>query len=242
MPTPARFSSVGMSRNLNYLVCVILLIGSVNSATPTRPSFISSATFSMSSTTYSESHIPRRPTSLFFREDTDPAVKVQDLSSMTNNKKSARRKQPTDFKSRMKRILVQQQSSGSKAQTHPSTKKNTWRPENVRMAVSLEDFSKEIEEGRKMNKLIVVRFFATWCKTCHALRPSYDKLASANLETIFLDVPVTDTNANLHQGLGVPSVPYSHIYHPEKGLVEETKLSRKTLAEFGELIEKYTMM
>jgi len=84
--------------------------------------------------------------------------------------------------------------------------------------------------------------FHYFVQTCHALRPSYDKLASANLETIFLDVPVTDTNANLHQGLGVPSVPYSHIYHPEKGLVEETKLSRKTLAEFGELIEKYTMM
>ncbi|KAL7473190.1 hypothetical protein ACHAXS_013625 [Conticribra weissflogii] len=93
-----------------------------------------------------------------------------------------------------------------------------------------------------MNKLVVVRFFATWCKTCQALRPSYDKLASTNPDAIFLDVPVTDTNTNLHQGLGVPSVPYSHIYHPEKGLVEETKLSRKTLAEFGELIEKYATM
>lgn len=218
---------------------MILLNGSANSATATRPSFICSPTFSMSSTTYSESHIPRRPTSLFFRDDADPAVKVHDLSSMTNNKNSTRRKQPTDFKSRMKRILVQQ---GSKTQTHPSTKKNTWRPENIKMAVSLEDFSKVIEEGREMNKLVVVRFFATWCKTCHALRPSYDKLASTNPDAIFLDVPVTDTNTNLHQGLGVPSVPYSHIYHPEKGLVEETKLSRKTLAEFGELIEKYATM
>lgn len=43
----------------------------------------------------------------------------------------------------------------------------------------------------------------------------------------FLEVPVTNENANLHQGLEVPSLPYGHIYYPEAGLVEEMKISKK---------------
>ena len=65
-------------------------------------------------------------------------------------------------------------------------------------------------------------------------------MASANPDVIFLDVPVTEANANLHQGLRVQSVPFGHIYHPEKGLVEETKLSRKTFFEFEGLVKKYS--
>ena len=38
---------------------------------------------------------------------------------------------------------------------------------------------------------------------------------------------MTNDNANLHQGLGVPSLPYGHIYYPEAGLVEELKISKK---------------
>jgi hypothetical protein len=65
-------------------------------------------------------------------------------------------------------------------------------------------------------------------------------MAATNPDTIFLDVPVTETNANLHKGLGVETVPYSHIYHPELGLVEETKLSRETFSEFVDLVEMHS--
>ena len=51
----------------------------------------------------------------------------------------------------------------------------------------------------------------------------------------FLDVPVTNHNANLHQGLEVPSLPYGHIYYPDAGLVEEMKISKRY---FPELVKK----
>ena len=65
------------------------------------------------------------------------------------------------------------------------------------------------------------------------------KMAATKPETIFLDVPVTESNTNLHKGLGIESVPFAHVYHPERGLVEETKLSRETFSEFTDLVEKH---
>ena len=56
---------------------------------------------------------------------------------------------------------------------------------------------------------------------------------------ILVEVPVTDKNANLHQGLGVPSLPYGHIYHPEGGLVEELKIHRRQFPKFAKVVHSY---
>ena len=58
-------------------------------------------------------------------------------------------------------------------------------------------------------------------------------------DVLFVDVPVTPENANLHQGLEVPSLPFAHIYHPDGGLVEEMKLSRKYFATFAKTLKSY---
>ena len=56
---------------------------------------------------------------------------------------------------------------------------------------------------------------------------------------MFIDVPATASNANLHQGLAVPSLPYGHIYYPSSGLVEEQKLSRKYFSHFAYVLQTY---
>jgi hypothetical protein len=81
--------------------------------------------------------------------------------------------------------------------------------------------------------------FFTW-QTCHAIRPIFDKAASSNPQAIFVDVPVLESNSNLHQGLGVKSIPFGLIFHPEEGLIEEKKLSRKTFSEFEGLIKMHS--
>lgn len=83
------------------------------------------------------------------------------------------------------------------------------------------------------------RIFTPHHQLCHSLRPAFDKLASMHPNAIFVDVPVTDTNANLHQGLNIDSVPYAHVYSPTESLVEETKLSRKNFSEFAGLVGKH---
>ena len=136
---------------------------------------------------------------------------------------------PSNFQSRMKNLVVQQRKKKNSI--------SSYRPSNIQNVISLEDFSNVIEKGRDENKVVVVRFIASWCKTCKFLRPHFDKAASSNPSVIFVEVPVLENNSNLHQGLGVESVPFGHIYHPTKGLVEETTLSRKTFGAFVDLIK-----
>ena len=58
-------------------------------------------------------------------------------------------------------------------------------------------------------------------------------------EIKFVQVPVLPENTNLHQGLGVKSVPFVHVYHPTEGLIEERKLTRKYLPGFHKLLQDY---
>jgi hypothetical protein len=55
----------------------------------------------------------------------------------------------------------------------------------------------------------------------------------------FVEVPLTKETAYIHEGLGVPSVPFGHIYHPEVGLVEEMKINKKVFKEFRETLDDY---
>lgn len=71
------------------------------------------------------------------------------------------------------------------------------------------------------------------------MAPYFYKLAQTYKDIQFVEVPVTDKNANLHQGLGVPSLPYGHIYHPSGGLVEELKINRKHFSKFAKVVHSY---
>ena len=110
----------------------------------------------------------------------------------------------------------------------------------MRTSETLDEFANIIDEGRRDGKVVVARFHASWCKTCHAIKPAFDRVAISHPEVIFVDVPVLESNTNLHQGLGVTSIPFGHIYHPRKGLVEEKKLSRNTVTMFEDLIKEHS--
>lgn len=55
----------------------------------------------------------------------------------------------------------------------------------------------------------------------------------------FVEVPVQENNVNLHQGLGVPSLPYAHIYSPTAGLVEELRMVKGQFKNFQTIVETY---
>uniref|UniRef100_A0A7S4T142 Thioredoxin domain-containing protein n=1 Tax=Ditylum brightwellii TaxID=49249 RepID=A0A7S4T142_9STRA len=110
-------------------------------------------------------------------------------------------------------------------------------PPNVQTVRTLEEY-KKVVAGEK-DRLVVVRFFATWCKACKAITPAFFHLANKYPNVSFVDVPVTEKTADLHQGLGVPSIPFAHIYHPQGGLVEELKMSRKHFPRFEQALHSY---
>jgi hypothetical protein len=55
----------------------------------------------------------------------------------------------------------------------------------------------------------------------------------------FVEVPLTPSTKVLHEALEVPSLPWTHIYHPDAGLVEERKVSKKFIEEVRSALRCY---
>ena len=73
------------------------------------------------------------------------------------------------------------------------------------------------------------------------MQSSFMGMAKTYDQVKFVQVAVTDENVNLHAGLGVPSVPYVHLYYPggTGGLAEEGKFTRKDLERFRKVLDDY---
>lgn len=134
-----------------------------------------------------------------------------------------------DFQDRMRQLVT--------PKTRRKSRTDSPRHPNVRVVRTLAEYKEVV--GDETDKLVVVRFYATWCKACKAMAPLFYRLASTYKDTVFVEVPVTDKNAALHQGLGVPSLPFGHIYHPKAGLVEELKINRKFFSEFAHTVKAH---
>lgn len=89
------------------------------------------------------------------------------------------------------------------------------------------------------DKIVCVRFYAPWCRACRAVAGKFRKLARDNRGVKFVEVPLTKENAYLHQGLGVPSLPFAHVYSPKSGLVEERSINKKEFSSFQRTLETY---
>ena len=55
----------------------------------------------------------------------------------------------------------------------------------------------------------------------------------------FVEVPLTRENSYLHEGLGIKTLPFAHIYEPCVGLVEEKKISKLFFRDFKTCLKTY---
>lgn len=126
-------------------------------------------------------------------------------------------------------------SSSSSTTTEPTRKTNT-KPEEV---LTIQEYKSIVAD--EQDQIVCVRFYAPWCKACKAVQQPFRKLCRENPSVKFVEVPLTKENAFLHEGLGIPSLPYGHIYHPNAGLVEERKinLKKKEFATFEQVLKTY---
>lgn len=99
----------------------------------------------------------------------------------------------------------------------------------VRIVTTLKQFYKSFEEEYEGNragagaaaskkqeeKVIIVRFFSHWCKSCQAIAPKYNRLARLYPNNVFIDIPVSKDNVDLQKALGIKAVPFAHIYYPK---------------------------
>jgi len=109
---------------------------------------------------------------------------------------------------------------------------------NVHLVETLQEYKDVVVN--EPDKIVVVRYFATWCKSCRASEPHFMKLVSKfSSDVKFVEVPLTKETAFMLGGLGVPTVPFAHIYHPEVGPVEAMKASKKYSSELQKKILSY---
>mmetsp|Transcript_28478 Transcript_28478/g.33760 ORF Transcript_28478/g.33760 Transcript_28478/m.33760 type:complete len:308 (+) Transcript_28478:171-1094(+) len=118
---------------------------------------------------------------------------------------------------------------------------------NVTMIDNIMDYKSIVVDEEKA--IVVVRFFASWCRSCRASEPLFKNMVSryspssassdGERPVKFVMVQLTKDTAYLQEGLGVPSIPYAHVYHPEGGLVEESKFSKGYYADFTRVLESY---
>jgi thiol-disulfide isomerase/thioredoxin len=101
---------------------------------------------------------------------------------------------------------------------------------------TMEEFKTTLNEN---HDCVVAFWTSPWCKACKSLQPSMRALAKNHPDVKFIEIPILDENANLHQGLEVPSVPYLHLYLPEMQLAEEQKLNRKRMSAVHKMLQDY---
>jgi thiol-disulfide isomerase/thioredoxin len=224
----------------SLLLCQSFQIQSQFSSTRSSPSS-STRSSSSSSSRYSSlsSTLQRRSSSPHFYAD----------PSLHDNEETA--SAAPSFEQRMREQLRQRQSierqkqkiSSYNTPTTTTTKSATnTRKTNALIpdVRSLEDYKNVLDQAAEDNKMVAVFWYSPWCKACKAASPGIKTIAKNHPQIQFIQVPVLEDNAVLHQGLNVPSVPYMHLYTPDDPrLVEECKMTRKKLSGFQKLLQDY---
>jgi len=108
----------------------------------------------------------------------------------------------------------------------------------IHEVTTIQDYKTVVAD--EQDQMVCVRFYAPWCRACKAVQHKFRKLAIEYPSVKFVEVPLTKENAFLHDGLGVPSLPYVHLYHPDVGLVDERSINKKVFGVFrDEILQCY---
>mmetsp|Transcript_10671 Transcript_10671/g.22523 ORF Transcript_10671/g.22523 Transcript_10671/m.22523 type:complete len:476 (-) Transcript_10671:641-2068(-) len=141
------------------------------------------------------------------------------------------------------------------------------RPSPMLQITDIQQYKDEVVDSND-SSMVVVRFYASWCKACKAIESCYHRLPQefSSSSVKFVEVPLTKENAFLHKGLEIPSLPFAHVYHSDdwedlqqrqqqqrirkddgseavssssKTLVEEVKINKSKFPEFKRIIRSY---
>ncbi|CAI5999812.1 unnamed protein product [Closterium sp. NIES-64] len=110
-------------------------------------------------------------------------------------------------------------------------------PANMRHVANTAEFVEAL--GAAGDKLVVVDFFGTWCRSCRAMHPKLCMLASRHPDVIFLQVEF-DPNKQLCRSLGIKRLPFFHFYRGADGLLDAFPATLTSIAKIKEALETHS--
>lgn len=144
----------------------------------------------------------------------------------------------SDFQKR----LLDRMNPPGKIRSQNSISRQQGPTNTIQEVRTLKEYKRVVIDEAREDQLVVVWFYSPWCRSCKGVSKGVQALSREYQRDVkFVQVPVLSENAILHQGLGVKSVPFAHVYHPTLGLMEERKLTRKHLPGFHKLLQDYRM-
>lgn len=103
---------------------------------------------------------------------------------------------------------------------------------------TVQELVDELGAASRNDQLVVLEFFAPWCRSCRALFPKMKQLCAENDNVLFLAVNFDDSKS-LVRGLNVKVLPYFHFYRGAEGRVAEFPASVSKIAKLREAIEDF---
>ncbi|KAH7620588.1 hypothetical protein Ndes2526B_g04507 [Nannochloris sp. 'desiccata'] len=167
-----------------------------------------------------------------------PALSVVQTVRITARKQPLLKVSPAPRFQGQRSLSVQSVETPSAAATEPGwwTKEL---PDNFVHVDSVQELVDELGEGARLDQLVVVDFFAPWCRACRALFPKFKKLCVENPNVRFVGINFEE-NKGLARGLGVKVLPFFHFYRGAEGRVaaftasvSKVQLLRDAIADFS---------
>ena len=84
-------------------------------------------------------------------------------------------------------------------------------PGELTLLAGAEEYEAKIEQAKAENRVVVIKFYASWCRACKAMGPKYVKVAQDWPELEFCEM-LYDNNKKLCKELGIKVLPLSLIH------------------------------
>mmetsp|Transcript_23141 Transcript_23141/g.36451 ORF Transcript_23141/g.36451 Transcript_23141/m.36451 type:complete len:199 (-) Transcript_23141:409-1005(-) len=112
--------------------------------------------------------------------------------------------------------------------------------EVVRTVLTVEDFYDVMRENK--DKIVVVKFYATWCTACKTISKKYERLAKDFDGSTFKFCQIElEESKDLCKALDVKVLPSVHFYKGRQGKIEDMSCGPRNWVKVMEKVLEYRM-
>eukprot|EP00900_Chrysochromulina_parva_P015732 jgi/Chrpa1/2415/Chrysochromulina_OHIO_Genome00003186-RA len=101
------------------------------------------------------------------------------------------------------------------------------------------EYDRAIDEAMAANNVVVIKFYASWCRACKAMHPKFEQLADSFPQMQFREI-LFDENKKLAKRLGIKILPYMHVPRARARATATTTAHAEIIAGNKGKIEGFT--